>query len=381
MKRLLILTTLIPLFLASPLWAGKLVGKVKNGTEGFSLRSGMTVELNRYQNNQLDSEFKASATVDEAGKFMFENLPQSSTAFYEPVVTYQNVKYYGDVVQLTKDQSRATSQVAIYETTHSDSALTAVRHHFLISPAEGFASIREVVVLQNRSDRTYVGNQATSGGKFRTLQYRLPEGASQLQLGKGLMSCCVEQIEDGFYDTMEIQPGKKEVVFSYRLDTPDEMLQIDKPVTISTASFDVFPMDPALQISSEQLTETPMSNSKFTRYAAAGLAPLSSISFQISGLTGKPLNLSALFLAGFFGLLLIGGGYVWLRSRSTSPKPGAEGEDLETTDADYESRQSREELIREIAELDEAYEGKKIEGKDYQERRNELKARLKSNSD
>ncbi|NIV14664.1 MAG: hypothetical protein GWN62_26340, partial [Aliifodinibius sp.] len=69
--------------------------------------------------------------------------------------------------------------------------------------------------------------------------------------------------------------------------------------------------------------------------------------------------------------------YVWLRSRSTSPKPGAEGEDLETTDADYESRQSREELIREIAELDEAYEGKKIEGKDYQERRNELKARLK----
>lgn len=354
--------------------AGTLTGKVQNGTAGSSLQSGLTVELERYRNEEIDPNFKLSTPVSKNGEYSFSDLEEDPAILYQPLVLYQNVKYYGQEVQFDGKNNKVQSNVFIFETTDSDSAVSALRHHILINPAKGVTFIREMIVLENRSDRTYVGKKQPSGDVNQTILYNLPEGAADLKINKGLMACCIINFEGGFYDTMELPPGRKEVVFSYHIDSPDSKLDITKPITLPTAALDVIPMTPDIGIESKDLKEASIGDTKLKRFAATGLyASPQTISFRVTGLAGQPFNWSYVILPAFLAILFIGGAIVFFRTKREQPViTPPQKEKVVKSEESYKNV----ELIKAIALLDEAFENKLIEESHYREKRKELKESL-----
>ncbi len=187
------------------------------------------------------------------------------------------------------------------------------------------------------------------------------------------MSCCIEMTDGGFYDTMELLPGKKEVAFYYRLNAPDEMLDISKSITLNTKMLDIIPMDGAIQISGENLKEQLINKTQLTHYVVSDLAPTETVFFNISGLSGKPVNLSRVFLIGFIGLLMISVIYALIRAQSNRSQSGTAN--VEKSDFTIND-DSREKLLREIAILDEAFEAQQVEEKQYRRERKKLKSKL-----
>jgi len=360
--------------------AGTLRGKIENGTRDGIVPTDLQVFLNIYKRDGQNTTPISSdkfTKINRKGEFVFKDLEVTPGIFYEPMVTYKNVRYYGPMVELTKEKPNAKSNVKIYETTTSDSTIEVLRHHILLLPAKGILNVREIMVLTNRSDRTYVGKEPTASGKFRTITFRLPKGAQNIQLGEGAMSCCIEFEKGGFYDTMEFPPGQKQVTFDYRLDVDEKEIELVKPITLVTRELDFIPMEPTLQISGGGLKLQNLANTKVRMYVAQNFKKGDAVKITIAGLIPKPTNPGFVLLGLFTGLLLIGG-VVALRKYKQTQRQAQESisDDAVKTQAPL-PQSTADQLVREIAILDEMFEENKIDPKVYEQKRKELKERLK----
>ncbi len=364
------------LFQAPGIMAGSLTGTLQNGTRGFGVPDTLRIALNLYLPDGQVKVLPRLATVSPEGRFRFDQLEENPQITYEPMVVYRGIKYYGAAVRLSQSQPNAVSNVTIYETTRSDTALTIVRHHVLFSPGEGSVAVKEMVFLENAGDRTYIGKEPTPSGKFRTVTYKIPPGAESLQLGEGTMTCCIEFEEDGFYDTMEIPPGKKQIVFSYLLKSKGGELWFRKPITINTAEIDFISFDPSVRIEGDGLVEKPLPNNKFKRHVLTGLTAGSLATIRLAGLPESPHDLSLIFFGGFLVVFGVGGFLAYRRIAKSAVATSARPSTAEkSTHVDHIIL--KEKLLREIALLDEAYEAKKIAEDEYRIKRNLLVEELK----
>jgi len=361
-------------------YAGTLRGKIENGTKGGIVPADLQVFLNIYKRDGQNTTPVSSdkfTKINRKGEFVFKDLEVTPGIFYEPMVTYKNVKYYGPMVELTKDKPNAKSNVKIYETTTSDSTIEVLRHHILLLPAKGILNVREIMVLANRSDRTYVGKEPTASGKFRTITFRLPKGAKSIQLGEGAMSCCIEFEEGGFYDTMEFPPGQRQISFDYRIDVDDKEMELAKPITLVTREMDFIPMEPTLQISGDGLKLQNIENTKVRMYVAQNFRKGDVVKIRVAGLVPKPTN-PGYVLLGLFTVLLLIGGVVALRKYKQTQQMAQETISDEAVKSKAPLPQSTaDQLVREIAILDEMFEENKIDPDVYEQKRKELKERLK----
>ncbi|NOX36786.1 MAG: hypothetical protein GXO78_04535 [Calditrichaeota bacterium] len=364
------------LLFQSYLFAGSISGRVVNGTQGHTVPDTLMVALNVYLPDGQVKTLPETVPLKADGQFYFDNLEENAQYTYEPMVIYRGIKYYGKPVRLSPEDASATTEVTIYETTRSDTALQVVRHHVLFAPGEGSVAVKEMVFLENRGDRTYIGKEKAPSGKYRTVSYRLPPGAKSIELGEGTMTCCIEFDENGFYDTMEIPPGKKQVIFSYLLDSDGEQLLFRKPITVKTAEIDFISFDPAVQITGEGLVEKPLPNNKFKRQVLTNLQPGQTATVTLAGLPAAPHDLSLIFFAGFLAVFVVGGVIAYRRiQRNVAQQSNRVMATEKTTHVDHTVL--KEKLLREIALLDEAYESQRIGEDEYQVKRNLLLEELK----
>ncbi len=375
MKRIYYNLMLIILMFNGVALAGSIKGKVTNGTVGFKVPNNITVELSRYFQNQQDTKFKLKTTTNKSGYFSFKNVTPDSSAYYQPTVLYKAVSYTGKAAVITTEKQTAESDVKVYEPTKSDSLLLVSMHHFLISPAEGFLSIKEVLLIENSGDRTYVGAIPTKSGKFITINYKLPKDATNISLGSGLMSCCVESDAGGFYDTMEIQPGGKQIAFSYRIKAIQKQISFTKQVTLPTKEFDVllYGSNAVLTgIGLREMKTQKFQNTDIKRFTAYNLKAGQRVVLNLAGLTGTPTNWSIFILAGIVVILLLTGIFIYFKQK----KDKTIG--LQTDSVEIIDENEKEIIIRKIIALDEKFEAGNMEEKEYSSKREKLKNKLKT---
>ena len=365
MKRSLHLAILLVLFGLSSARGGTIEGKIKNGTKGFTVPPNVTVALNRYIDNQADEKFHVSVQARNNGTFRFTDVPEGKNFLYEPMVIYRGIRFYGRPVQITKTSPQATSTVTLYETTREDSVLQVPIHHILMRPGQGLIQVQEMLVVENHSDRAYIG-PGKGDEIVRTLTFRLPPGATETSLGTGFMSCCVQYEEGGFYDTMEILPGRKDFIFSYLIRKKDKQLTFTKTITINTQTLDVLISGKNVRLSGEGVKEVPVNDPRFKRFKISPVRAGTELHLLITGLPGAPKDYSTLLLI-LFGLLLIAT-CVFVYWRVKASERGKKHT------INFPSEPQQEWIVQKIAELDEAYEKKKISEKQYREKRAALVA-------
>ncbi|MFQ6673612.1 MAG: hypothetical protein ACE5GH_02360 [Fidelibacterota bacterium] len=278
---------LIP-WVESPGYQGVISGRVVNATYDSSAVPQQEVLLYKYVNGEEVQDFEKHATTDVRGYFAFDGLAAGERVTYAPRTLYGDVEYGGIPVELLLPSPSQKSDIVVFESTTSDSAISTLMHHLIIEPEAKSLLVREVLLFYNSGNRTYVGSKPVASGKNVVLKMEMPPRATELQLGGELMSCCVVVRKNQIFDTMELKPGTRQAVLSYQMPATGKETNLTKSVAYPTKSFDVLLLDSKLSklevsedgeenglipvLQAEKPDSFQIRGRNYARYSMAGLA-------------------------------------------------------------------------------------------------------------
>jgi len=369
---------LSPIFLsttiAQPQATGVIRGKVLNGTmDGTGVAD---VEVTLHQSGDGQEKERGTTKTDKDGAFSFSGLSSEKGEAYYLRATYKGVEYYSPTVSFG-DKKELLLDLSVYETTDKDTNISVKMHHVFMGLKEGVLWIQEIMVLENRGNLVYVGYRKVEPGKREVLRISLPKKAAALEPLKGLMGCCIVKTEDGFIDTMDIKPGRKEIRFSYKVDYGSSRYELSKRLYAKTESIDFLIRDKGIKAKSDMLEfkgSVGNPGQRFLHLSGKDLVKGSRIVLELRGLPwGK-----GFFKLAIVGLVVVimgaGLAYPFMRKwtrKGESAEPGIMGSERVTP------LDQREQLLRDIAHLDDLVESGEIDSEENRSKRNQMMERAK----
>jgi hypothetical protein len=291
---------------------------------------------------------------------------------YAVVVEYQGVPYFSEGVHLMADEPIVNLPVVIHETTLDTDQLLIDRVHLIADPSpSGQVIVTELWLVVNVGDRTIFD---PAGGA--SMQVTLPEGFTALEFFDESAIQRYQATETGFIYTGSLVPGfENELVFSFTLDF-DSRLDFEQPVAYPVGAIVALVPEGSLTISGDDVVDQGAQDMGGTPLRTYNLPPVEAgqtIRFRVrsagssgggSGTSGLVIGLAALGA----GLLTVG--LLWYRRAQADAETGPSSE----------SRQApikRDHLLRQMAELDDAFEAGEIDSSSYEKQRARLKDQVR----
>ncbi|NIN35703.1 MAG: hypothetical protein GTO60_11700, partial [Gammaproteobacteria bacterium] len=347
---------------------GTIEGQVINDTENGGSVDNQEVILTIYLSDaEIGTE---STTTDGDGLFRFPELATEAEYSYDVEVNYRGVEYRSERLVFNDDNPVESIELYVYDTTENPEVIEMGVAHIIIYVESEILYVEEYLLFINGSDRTYVGTINPNDESIReSLKFTIPEGASELTAGYGLMDCCIIMTEDGFIDTMPVLPGAKEVLYSYQIspDSKEYVFSEDANYPIRNMNFVV--QGENIDLSSEKLFPgEPLSveGVTFNQLNGNNIARGERISVRLSGLPAAGGAPDIVWLVLTLAILLGGFLFVFtLRRRKLEVKVPLESEG-----------KTYQEALMELAQLDDDFEDGKIDKEVYLRLRAEKKSQL-----
>lgn len=358
---ILILTLAASAASAPSTWT--ITGTVTNHTGPPRPVAGQEVKLTAYVNG-AEQDWKTAST-DAQGAFTFA-VPADAQRTYALQVKYKAGEY--DSAAIAFKPGETTKQIAmrVYEPTSDPAVLRVNVHHIIVEAGEGAVQVAELLVFTNTSDRTYIGGPPRADGKRETIRFTLPAGAANVQYMEGLMECCVSATDTGMVDTMDVEPGMREIAYAYTLPAGRGALALSRPLDYpseraevfgnATVRLEVAPLQRQQDVTTDQGT--------YARFSGTDLRAGTEIRLALSGLPVPRSATRRLAVALFAGVVAAALVYPLLRRRASAP-------------AQTEPTQTREDLIAAVAALDDRFEAGQIPEAEYRRRREWYMTRLR----
>lgn len=358
---------------------GTVTGKVTSAS-GVELPDDLEITLHGFDNMQV--AITQTTTIQPDGSFTFQGVSMPAGRVFLATVKYQNASYGSDIGAVQEGITTLDLPITVYETTTDTSILKADRLHlFFEFVDEKTVRVIELYIISNPSDKTLVAEPGKP-----TARFSLPKGASNLEFQDGALGGRYVQTPDGFGDTASISPGSGsyEVLFAYEMPY-DRKMELEQVMSMPVDAVVILVPEGSIKIKSDVLQDSgsrDVQGTAYHTYSGSRLAVGETLQLTLTGRpsSGAPglaaSSQTSLFIGlSVFGVALIVAG-VWLyrRRRSTSALMEEE-EALSPFDgADSESAES---LMDAIIALDDLYRSGQLPEEAYQQRRAELKAKLK----
>ncbi len=373
-RRITLLLIVLVLSLSAPALAddsgsGIIEGQIVNGTAGGSSVADQDVTLKTYLN---DAETGSTTTkTDDQGGFSFDGLSTEPDHGYQVVITFQEAEYYGEQLSFADGETTISTEVAVYDSTTSDEAIKIAAAHAVIHVEQGSLHVEEYYIFVNEADRTYIGSgEITASGTRRTLRLPLPDKTTELQYGGELMECCVLPDEEGFFDTMPVLPGTKNIVYYYQVSYDSGEYIYSQRVNYPISEFNLLVQSESVQIASDWLVQGEAqedSQGNWYQYLSGeDFAPGDILVAQFSSLPETDNQGVIIWTAVVLVVLILGSSFTYL-SRRKRLRPVSPEDSLEPR---------RQRLLSELAQLDNDFEDGKIAEEVYRRLRTASKAQL-----
>lgn len=320
---------------------------------------------------------------DKDGNFIFANLEINEKTSYMLTTEYRGIKYFGGIIQITNAQPEVLTELLIYETTAEQPLIQINREHLIANIAENGIFVTEVMIMENKGDKTYVGSRDVANGKKETIIVTLPKGHDQVQYFRGLSEESAVRDEKKITYTEPVLPGKMQLVFGYRLATSQDSFEWTKTFDYDTSSIDVLFLDTGIKVKSDKLqTGEPvrLDEKNYLRLTGGNIKKGEEAKISISFPKQPTSQGPARFIIIGIVVVLIAASltYSLMRRRKavvvTHVQEAGKENNISTQSKVLESE--RKGLIMEIANLDDQVSEKKISQQEYQRIRDEKKERL-----
>jgi mono/diheme cytochrome c family protein len=363
--------------------ASAIVVTVNNGTGG-EVPADLPVTLEVFANMQPATTMEGTLRAD--GTVVFEGLEPSADLAFVAWTDYKETRFFSGILQgenlALGDQTELP--LPIYEASTDRSALFAQRAHvFFEFPETGKLRVIEMFLILNASERVVVAEEP--GGSV--IEYKLPEGATNLQFENTVLGERFIATADGFADTTSILPGMTptQVIFAYELPYDRKSsIDIEMPVPVSSIIVALTDVE-GVRLESPQLMEAgtqPVEGMSIQMYSGSSMAAGETLQIDLSGRPGSGPQLvsgstTTLVLGlGIFLAAAVGVGF-YVRSSVGGRRREEEDEDLAPEDG-LETEDSVDSLLDAIVALDDLYKAGELPRDAYLDRRAELKERLRA---
>ncbi len=430
-KILVLVFFLLPALLLSTRYSahaagsGRISGQMLDGSNGNAALADQSVTLQVAQGDSAQD--KATTKTDAQGQFSFENLDTDKTLGYVLYTRYQGAQYVSNSISL---ESNAVQQVnlTVYEATQSKDKLAVFSTTVLFQEPNIQAktiNVSEVFSFSNLDKRAYVGSLDGSKGKPNALLFSLPVGAKNVRLDKGFDGYQVIKVDRGFASDAAVPPGNSDFAFSFDIPYTTSSYDLSYTTQYPTVLLS-FLVPPDIHASSTTLRTQGLVNSgkdghPYNLWRAGTLPAQKEVQLHLEGLFAqeasnapRSIDPSVPWLVALLVLVVALAVLYWLYRRSyirravqpqrehivqrqrlqteqtqqavqveertehKEAQPIEEEKDVEGAEGPVLTpTQQRHALLRELLELDEAYEAGTLSKESYEERRHKTKTRLR----
>lgn len=350
---------------------GEVTGTIINRSTGEVVAGQLDVILHVLDMNYAEAGMLHGQSLPD-GTFLFVDAPFDTNFQYAVMATFDGVTYFSDVVPVDMTSMRVSVDVPVYESTSDPANVQVDQMHVLFDFAEDGLEAKEIYILSNTGERTVKDVYQLDVDKTATLEFPLPSDADYIFFKPDDQDRFV-QLDGGFADTYPILPGAGSVRIMVNYLTPfsnGRIYTYTAPLNILSMNLlveeesNVILQGEGLAGPERMVLEDGVAYRVYS-YSNLGAGKSMQVSFVGGGETTKaqsaavpPLTVGAAIL----GLSVMGYGIWWWR------KPVVvESEDEALLD----------DLILEIAKLDEEHEQGHLDSVEHQHLRQELMARAK----
>lgn len=358
-------------------------GQVTNGTPDGGIPADMPITLHMFDSPDF-TETTIEGVVNADGTYTFDDVPYADQRVYLLSLQYADVFFSTTVYEVT-DLSNPTidTTLEIYETTSDPSVLSYEAGVMRITFTHFGMEVAEVLSVSNTSDRLFLTDEIFNENQRVALRIPLPPGAGGVGFEPGMQGTrfFTNLDETEIIDTQPVRPGREDIFFSFFIPYEDGAI-IEQVLSYPfSGPFHLLIEADQVQVEGVIFAEAgdrvDMGGMAFDAYVAElGLNADEVLTFTLSG---TPAAVSALregqqpasggslpplvIVLIVVGVILLGaGGFVFLLRQDTS---GASSRDAEIND-----------LLEEIADLDNRHDQGDINHDVYQRTRAKLKAEL-----
>ena len=333
---------------------GTIKGTIFNETTGNNA-SDVEIVLRSYLGDIEQSEtFKK---VDVNGNFDFGDLDWNRS--YELTVLYQQAQYTSNKMVFPPNEDTIDLQLPVFNSTESDSNISINNFHTIIYPAsdEKFVSITNIYEFLNSENTIFVGSKFSDDGEQRkTLTFEVPEDAKNVNFLNGLDPKNVIKKGDQYFDSTAVNPGFRNVVLSYELPLKRTATSININPGYKVNNLIVLLKKDGVNAEVEGIsdsTDVVIDNDTFKKFERANVSKGAKVLVLFRGVYVLD-DLKKYIPIAIFGIFIIAGIFYSKFNSKTS----SQNTDL-----------TREDLIKEIARLDDIFELDGISENEYHVKR------------
>ena len=372
--------------------AGVISGVVSQGTADMTLTSGLTVTLDAYEN--FDQVASFTTDVGDDGSFSFANLAVGDQYVYlATVAADDDIRYSSPVITLTDTEPSATTDIIVYATTDEPVDLRVDRAHWIVDSQPGALIVGQILAFGIGGDRTYIGSTVNGVDVPVSVGLMIPAAAEQVTFENGTVGDRFRQAGNIYYDTTPMLPGEgtKQIVVRYALPYDGTSIDITQDLLYPVTLLNLLVADlPDLQVDAGGLQTVGSQDFQGRTYQiwSGSDLPVGDIRLSLTGLLaagdvdprevgtttdaqGAPVTVSAFegwmaWASGALVLVIVAGvvGWAWRNGR------------LDTANRAEDLKRRQQELIAQIAHLDDMHALDAITPEAWATQRAQLKAKL-----
>jgi len=225
-----ILVSAVALMVQTPPVAGSISGVVVNASRDQAPVSNAEIVLRV----KLEGQFviAAEGVADDEGRFLFDNLPVSADYIYLPGANRNGVHYPGSRVRLTAETPHARVKLPVHDTVAEPNPLVLRRHDIILQPEPDALRVTETLLIENPSDRTYVGKPAQSDGRAATLRLSIPADFRRTTFSNEFYGRQFTVFDGRLVTDIPWTPGVRELAFTYVLPNEDRNRVWERPLDL-----------------------------------------------------------------------------------------------------------------------------------------------------
>lgn len=363
-----------------PAATGEVTEKIVNQNQGTIVAESLEVMLHIWDEEYVELGMLHAQSQPD-GTFRFIEVDLAPGRLYAVMAIYDDVAYYSNTAPAVDGSNQLELDVPVYETTADLSAVQIDQMHVLFSFATDGLETTEIYILSNWSERTVKGAVTLDDGQPATLRFPLPVDADFIFFQPDQQDRFVK-FSSGFADTNPLSPveDSRQIMVTYLTPFHDDYIYTyTAPVNIQAINF-LLPVDTGVTLQGAGLSASqPMdlnNGSSYLVYSYTGIGAGQTVQVSFSGkLQMKGENAYGtmkllLALGGILlGLAMIGVGIWWWRKPEDSTD---EDVNIQPVDA------ALDDLITEIARLDDSRERRKVDEKEYRLKRAKLRREAKA---
>jgi hypothetical protein len=313
------------------------------------------------------------------------------------------------VAELTQGNATLDLPVTVYDQTTDPEAVRIDQVHFVVEFTGGQVQVSELFVFSNQETAVYVGEE---GDPDRgTVKFSLPEAAENVTFQRAFQGVDsfvpateVIETEDGWADTVPLRPGRSNtsLIAVYTLPYEDG-LTFAHELHYNARNVSVILPDVGVELEGEGWTSQGAQEAmggSFISYARQDVPAGETLSLTLSG---EPTQLASpggagsavaprdenieLIIGAIALIVVLGAGVYVYRTRQLQEEADEyiyedeydyDDEYGDEDDGQLAADEEVDQLLQEIADLDEAYEAGEVEEAKYRAERQRLKEELKS---